>query len=396
MTHANETRENYNFEPPSQLIDYPKMGSSIGYEPEEFEENNAKKGAGWPTAETRPVEEDADTIVVNREQLVNALRNASQGDLIWVPGWVTIDLTGEHEIDVGAEDVTLASDRGAHSEGARLDVTDATYMRDRTVRRLFNITSDGFRATGFRLTGPQTTHNKWESYEINSPMSGLEINADYVEIDNIVGRGWGHTPVNFGRGGWIERPHLHHCDLVDNPQDALGYGVAVRHAHPLIQYNYFDNCRHAIAGSGHEDCSYIARYNLLGPRGILHAIDMHARESKDGSSHQAGKRLSVHHNEVLFTQNRVNGKPQEAIKLRDVPLEGAQILDNRFHHPRTRYSESKTGTHGSAILLDLEKRPATELPESLEEAGIQVRGNVSYDGPLEEGLGPAGYMTEDS
>lgn len=380
-------REAYTYEPPDDLFDeYPHVGASSAYDPTKFDEGHPKQGAGWPTASSRPRIEDADAVVIDRDSLVTALNSADEGDLIFIAPWAAIDLTGVHGQDVGAPNVTLASDLGPASEGGALVVTDSMPMQKKSVRRVFNITKPGFRATSFRLLGPQTTHNEWKDYETNRPMSGLELNAGYCEVDNLVGRGWGHCPVNVGRHGFVEKVHIHHCDLVDNPQDALGYGVATRHAAPLIQYCYFDNNRHSIAGSGHEDCSFIARYNVLGPRGILHAIDMHSHSSADGTRTQGGKRVSIHHNTVLFRENRVNSQPQEAVKLRDVPLEGGQILDNRFHHPRDRFDERHSGRNGDALLLTT---PAErESPETFEEVNIDVRGNYSAPGRLADNLGP--------
>lgn len=383
---AATTRDRYTHDPPAHLADHPGVGSGPRHDPAEFDENHPKEGSGRPTAGTRPRIEDADAVAINRDTLITALNTADKGDLIFIAPWATIDVTGVHNQDVGAPNVTLASDRGPDSEGGELVVHDSMPMKDKTVRRVFNITKPDFRATGFRLTGPQTTHNKWIGYEQNRPMSGLELNGDRPEVDNIVGRGWGHTPINIGRAGWVDKAHIHHCDLVDNPQDALGYGVAVRHAAPLIQRCYFDFNRHSIGGSGHSDCSYVARFNILGPNGILHAIDMHSNKSPDGKGTQGGKRISIHSNEVLFSKNTETGDLQEAVKLRDIPTEGGQILKNRFHHPSDRFNEQYCGTDGDAILLRPEGHG--KPPETFEEAGIEVRGNYSVEGDLADNLGP--------
>lgn len=384
MPDANSTRARYEYAPPTQLDDLTDIGAGSSYDPSAFAADEKAQGADWPVAGTKPTESDADDTPVNREQLVAALETAEKGDVIFVPGGTTIDLTGVHNQGVAAPNVTLASGRGNDSEGAELVVRDSMYMKDEEIRRVFNITEPGFRLTGLRLVGPQPTHDEWVSYEVNRPMSGIEVNADRVEIDNVVGRGWGHTPVNIGRAGFVEKAHVHHCDLVDNPQDALGYGVSMRHAEPLIQRCYFDNNRHSIAGSGHEDCSFIACYNLFGPHGVLHAIDMHCRNSDDGKSKQGGKRVSVHHNEVQFTRDRISGGPQEAIKLRGVPKEGARIVNNRFHHPSDRVDTVGPGRDGDAVLLEV---PDGEAP-SFNEAGIEVRDNFSPDEDLDDVFGP--------
>lgn len=383
---ARTTRENYTHEPPAHLAAHPSVGSGPGHDPAGFEQNHPKEGAGRPTAGTRPRIEDADAVAINRDSLIDALNTADNGDLIFIAPWATIDLTGVHGQDVGAANVTLASDRGPDSEGGELVVTDSMPMIDKTVRRVFNITKPDFRATGFRLTGPQTTHGEWIGYEQNRPMSGIELNADRPEVDNLVGRGWGHCPINIGRAGWVEQAHIHHCDLVDNPMDALGYGVAVRHAAPLIQRCYFDYNRHSIAASGHADCSFVARFNILGPHGILHAIDMHSNKSPDGKGTQGGKRVSIHSNEVLFSENTETGDPQEAVKLRGVPSDGGQILKNRFHHPNDRFDENASGSDGDAILLRPEGHGLH--PDTFEEAGLEVRANYAAEGDLAENLGP--------
>ena len=386
MPDANSTRRSYEYRPPNRLDDLNAIGASPSYDPGAFGAAERARGTDRPTAGTRPTEADADAVPETREQLTAALESAGEGDVVFVPGRAEIDLTGVHKQDVGAPNVTLASDRGPDSEGALLYVTDSMPYKQAkgNARHVFTIMQPGFRATGLRLVGPQTSHNEWKGYEENRPLTGLTINADDVELDNLVGRGWGHAPISIGRSGYVENTHVHHCDLVDNPQDALGYGVTTRHGEPLIQRCYFDNNRHSIAGSGYEDCSYVARDNLLGPQGILHAIDMHCRDSDDGASQQGGRRISVHHNEVLFTEDRTTGRPQEAIKLRGVPTEGARIVNNRFHHPPDRFDTVGPGRDGDAVLLEV---PDGDAP-TFEEAGIEIRDNLPSDEDPNGAVGP--------
>lgn len=375
MTDASDTRLGYNYEPPRELSRLDGMGSAPDYDPTAFAD-----GAGWPLAGTRPRIEDADSVPVNAAQLGDALSTASAGDLIFIPRWASINVDTLSETVVTANDVTLASDRGPDSEGGELHIVDTSWAST-TPRNVFRVEGAGFRLTGLRLTGVHLEHGDWVGYSTDQPTCCFEINGDNAEVDNVVGRGWGHSPFRFGTDSVALKPHVHHCDLVDNPQDALGYGTSVGQGDALIQKCYFDNNRHAIAGSGDLECAYTVRECVFGPRGILHQVDVHA----DG-----GKRFSVHHNAFLFTENRVDGSLQEAVKFRDVPSNGAEVIGNVLAHPPARYDETDTGANGDAVLLTTPT--GVTQPATMQDAGIEVRTNVATDEPLQAALGPAGWV----
>lgn len=360
------TRSSYEFAPPDRLDDFPFVGGAGGYHPDEFTQDPFEQGAGRPTGNAVS-KEDADTVVTTAEKLKKALTTADDGDVVWIHKNADIRLDDIPTVYIEADNVTLASARSDTCEGGRM------YLETESNDIQLYVKGQGFRATGFILEGP--TMEKWGtadefSYERHQPDTGISINGDDCEVDNCSIRGWGHAAIEVGRERLVEHTHIHHCDLVDNPATSLGYGVTVFHGNPLIQFNYFDNCRHAIAGDGASDCGYIARYNLFGPRTILHVCDMHPCEVSE-DKYIGGKRISVHHNECMATANYQTDYPQEFVKFREVPTHGAEVRYNVVHHPKDRFDEVGVGKSGDAFFLQTED----ENPETFKQAGIDVSNN---------------------
>ncbi len=184
------------------------------------------------------------------------------------------------------------------------------------------------RITGIRLEGPDMTTRRERH-------PGLGIYSAYrnLEVDNCEILGWSGTAIGIAgtggsdmqTGGYIHHNYIHHCQM-----KGLGYGVVVSGgAVSLIEANYFDYCRHAIAGSGVAGDGYEARYNICGPNWIStspHNFDMHGTTS--GSTTIAGDTIKIHHNTFMATG------PLDAfpIAIRGVPRDGAYIDHNWFHY----------------------------------------------------------------
>ena len=212
---------------------------------------------------------------------------------------VNIDLTGHSEIVIGANrakkpeepdkperDVPLGSyaliasptcTRGPRKLGPRIFVTDK-----RGGKPLFEISNSKTRISGFRLEGPTSGI---EPDQDNSE-SGIEIKPlgffgliDEIEISNMEMSQWSGAAIAVydntekeERGRMtnekvnavqIKNNFLHH-----NRHYGLGYGVVVgRGAYALIEYNVFDENRHAIAGDSSDNkrdfSGYTARENLI-------------------------------------------------------------------------------------------------------------------------------------
>lgn len=75
-----------------------------------------------------------DRVVETLDGFERALEGASPADVVFIPGDVRIDATGVSEIDVGADSVVLASDRGVDgSEGAEIIANDYASVNTRSV-----------------------------------------------------------------------------------------------------------------------------------------------------------------------------------------------------------------------------------------------------------------------
>lgn len=376
----------YTYKKPDLVSNYTDIGGGNGYNSDEFDKSDFQEGAGWPTGD-RVQHTDADVVIVeNSAAFLDAVRNVSKGETIYVDGNATLKIPAV-TISIDVDDVTIASGRGYDGDGAVIESDD-------NPNPLFEVSGDGFRLTGIRFDFPQTERIEWPGYGSGKMSKVVVINGNGAEVDNCVFRGCGHTGVALGFANKIEDTHIHHNDMVDNPMGGFGYGVIVRRAEPLIQYNYFDNNRHSIAADGQRDCYYVARYNFQGENSRLHVFDMHEHKltatdveelqqrysdwDQRGLSEGdliGGKRFSIHHNIVMHSKN-------EAMKIRAEPLEGGQINKNWFFHgaePRGIGSETEAVnlTHSHA--------------GSFEEVGIELRSNLyGESGPDDIGIPRAG------
>lgn len=340
----------YNHPIPDQLSDFPTIGGGDGYRPNRFREPDYPCGG-------RVARTDANYVVETADELERAINDrAGRGEVVWIPGDVAVDVTGLERLEP-APGVIVASDRGmGGSSGALLYTADNPFP-------LFKLSGADSRLTGIRFKAPVTTHVEWDWRKEGT---GVSVRADDVEIDNCVFRGWGHACVEIGRGGFVDRTHIHHNHFVDNPMEALGYGTVVHHGDPLVQSNYFDYNRHAIAADGAPDCSYTAQFNFCGPRTILAPFDMHREnEVKENGGEQAGKRFEIVENVVMSQYRDSDSWPMVAAFIRGVPLEQSVIAHNQFIHSET----DGVGGNGEAYKL---------AAPSLEESNVTVTGNY-YD-----------------
>jgi len=268
-------------------------------------------------------------IVDTRDELLSALQNARSGDVIYVEGNANIDMSGYVDIYVPAG-VTIASNRGENgAAGGRIyqnrlttDTSPAEYWPP-----LFKPSGAGARFTGLRIEGPDKT--------TNAPDARCAIHAYYwMEVDNCEIWGWSHAGImalyrpgdvsDMKNGGYFHHNHIHHCQM-----SGLGYGIVMSDgAVSLIEANYFDYCRHAIAGDGIAGEGYEARYNICGPNATSHIFDMHGKPNPSGSGTIAGDTIRIHHNTFMATE------PLHAfpVCIRGVPRDGAYIDHNWFYY----------------------------------------------------------------
>ncbi len=289
-----------------------------------------------------------------RDQLLDALRQAKPGQVIYIRDDAEIDLSGEWEIEIPAG-VTLASGRGREgSLGARL------YTKTQEKRTLFQVTGGGVRITGLRIQGP--------SVEIDGPgceqidPTGIRIthtisetNPDpvhrRVEIDNceLWAWQWAAIATQGVTGVHVHHNHIHHnrreektedgmgCGKANKTHYGLGYGVVTSQGHVLVEANIFDNNRHDIASNGKPGSSYTAKYNLVLDGAIQHSFDMHGGKDRNDGTDIAGDVIEIHYNTFLQAN-----KP--AVKIRGIPQCGASVFHNRFRHTLEQDAIQQCGT----------------------------------------------------
>lgn len=280
-------------------------------------------------------------VVTNLSNLNYRLQTAVSGDIIFIPGNISINV-GSTTLVV-KEGVTLASDRGHNgSQGALLYTTvgDA---------EMIHTTGDGARVTGLRIKGPKEAN--WPdggpaargivNGYAHASGTGNWTGHEAVYVDNCEIWGWDHAAVHMNYGQtWVMSNKIY-----NNQEWGLGYGVALMGASfAYVFNNEFAFNRHCVAGTGHNVQTYWAFHNLI--TGADHPpFDMHREEESCpngpdcvNNSHTAGQTIWIDHNTIeVVPSGNVPPAPytsgaQEAIYIRGIPSNQAIITDNWFAH----------------------------------------------------------------
>ncbi len=220
---------------------------------------------------------------------------------------------------------------------------------------------ENVRVTGIRLEGPDTTTD-----EVDRPACGIFSTYRNLEVDNCELLGWNGAAISLNQtgdvsdvktGGYIHHNYFHH-----NQGNGLGYGVMVTYGSVcLVEANYFDYCRHAIAGSGLAGDGYEARYNICGPNwpaSSAHNFDMHGKPDPSGSGTIAGDWMLIHHNTFMVTEPE-NSFP---IMIQGVPRVGAYIHNNWFYYTQEAPVWQSNGKGNVSVASNL-IGPAGDLHE---------------------------------
>lgn len=260
---------------------------------------------------------EADVVVSTRSELLSAFDRASRGNVIYVDDDAEIDLS-ERRITVPAG-VTLASGRGRDGSAGGL------ISADRRTSRMLQVYDDDVRISGLRFRGHRVGYYDPSGDIWANASLAVRAYAD-CEVDNCEFFGWTHAAVGIGQHGSDpidSAAHVHHCSFHDNMMSGLGYGVVVYRGDPLIEYSYFDQNRHSIAGGGRAGCSYEARYNVQGPTNLLFGFEMHS---------PGGDEIRIHHNTFELVERR-DGRSTPAVVVRGTPSTGAWVENNWFYNP---------------------------------------------------------------
>ncbi|RRJ30719.1 hypothetical protein [Halocatena pleomorpha] len=254
---------------------------------------------GFAARKGRVRRADATHVVESVADLRSAL--STPDATVWLPSGTELRLDDSVSMPISiAANVTLASDRGINGPGARITVPT-------TVSTVFRSPGTGIRVTGLRVVGPETGY--FDPRSKPQPASSyyaraFEFTGDDIEIDHCELAGWTHATVSLGAGDAPTGSHVHHNAIHHNQMETLGYGLDLRNGTHLIEWNYFDHNRHAVAAFGHRENGYEARFNVVGPHAVRHTFDMH-RLSENLDNYTgllAGEYLRVHHT-VFETTN---------------------------------------------------------------------------------------------
>ena len=243
------------------------------------------------------------------DELRDALGNAKEGQVVFIPGDVEIDMTGRKRLSIPAG-VTLASTRGHQGAEGALVFSDT-----QGVRGLFATAGDCVRIAGLRIRGPHPHRTAVpDSLGILTTHFGFEV--DNCDISAFA------CLAIYVRAG-ARRAYVHHNYIHHNQRHGLGYGVDVDDSDVLIEANLFDWCRHHICGgNGTAGTGYEARYNICRLNANGHLFDMHGQASGSGI---AGDWMNIHHNTFM--------SKVQSIGIRGTPSQGAKIHHNWFHNP---------------------------------------------------------------
>ena len=253
-------------------------------------------------------------VVGNKAELIEVLRKARPGMVVYVRDEATIDMTGADDQTIPGG-VTLASGRGRDGSQGAL-VYSGSLTDEAKFIPLFKTGGKGVRVTGLRLRGPLAEIGD-HHYDQIKIANGLRADHKDLEVDNCELWAWNKWAIDLAVAGGAR---VHHNYIHHTRRWGYGYGVWVRGGgKALIEANLFDFSRHHIGSGAQADSSYEARYNICLEHDVQPSFDRH------GSAEKAGASTLIHHNEF-------RNADEPAILLRGNPLVEARFHDNWFYH----------------------------------------------------------------
>lgn len=254
---------------------------------------------------------------------------ATSGEVIFIPGTMTLDLTNIAQIVV-PQGVTIASDRGKNSSLGALLKRPNGYEHEAGYTwadiNTFKIAGSNVRITGLRLEGNMTPNSSdpIEPYGENQYTYGFAFyGAASPVIDNCEIRGWSQAGILYD--AVTGTPKVNHCYIHSNQARGDGYGICTQNStvNIIIEGCLFDNNRHSVCGEGTAGEMYEVRYcKHLGHGNHIggHHFDIH----QDGAGgHFAGKLYRIHHNTVLSSI-------EACVAIRCPPATGIYVDHNEF------------------------------------------------------------------
>ncbi len=311
-----------------------------------------------------------DYIVTNETELRAALEVAKSGEVIFIPGYVQMELGDANQgicktLNI-PQGVTLASNRGyvypdgTISTGALLttSVFSSTPM--------ITVAMPDIRITGLTIQGPdpgqhlahhkrsfttysETTHGHAYYYQLRT-VTGVQVTADNFRFDNCEISAFNNVAIALrpkNSGVAIVNAKIHNNYIHHNQINGLGYGVSLTKAYCEVYSNYFNYNRHSIAGSGYPDSGYKAFCNVEFGASLSTYFDMHGGYDRNKTYVEefAGEYVEIYHNTFLGDR--------EPFNLRGFPTSHRTFEYNICYLPFDSYGKIKyTGVdeNGESII----------------------------------------------
>jgi hypothetical protein len=283
--------------------------------------------------------QDATVIVRNRAALVEAI--TTPGAVIWIPGRVTINLTGYSNLTI-APNVTIASNRHlGGGTGALLRFDDYAH--------LFTVPQGSARVTGLRLRGPYTKYRDFMTDDATyaHAASGITFEGTSGIVDNCEMWGWTAYAIGAGTRDTPTQMWIHHSEIHHNQMGGLGYALESFNGLSLVEWNYFSHYRHVVSGYGYKTNGYEFRCNVIGPPGnadpARFPCDMHSLGEQPNfpqGVQTAGKYINAHHNVFALTEENA------------MSISGTPTMYARFCNNWTAHSKGGDGPGEPAVYID--------------------------------------------
>lgn len=275
--------------------------------------------------------------------LLDALSRVKEGQVIFIPSGVCIDLTTHIYIEEFVLDIppgiTLAGDRGHEGAEGALFTSDAL-----KTPIMVRVGGPDVRITGLRFRGPNAKrymehHRKsfgpgggGHSYYYRFPVSRC-ISTEFprLTVDNCEISAFSRCAVFLGKGDehHVHHNYIHHCQY-----NGLGYGVSHNASVSLTEYNLFETNRHSIAGTGRPGSGYVARHNVVAGESLSHCFDMHGGRDRKDNTNIAGTSIEITNNTFY--------PPERPIAIRGEPESACRIQQNWF----VRHATAKEAVFG--------------------------------------------------
>jgi PKD repeat protein len=263
--------------------------------------------------------------VTSLDSLKMYLSKAKAGDIIFIHPGVTINFNGSATVSIPSG-VTLASDRGNNSTGAKLTKTQSTGgWKD----AMLTTGGNNVRITGLVLEGEMLAESESPIISESLYLKGVTcFGHSGLEIDNCELRGWAYAAVFCDHCPTVGRPTIHHCYIHHNTACGEGYGCNVNYGDMLMEGNVLDWNRHSFTGGGQQGEKAEVRYNRhLGHGCAQGSAHWDVHEAEAGGAF-AGEEYHIHHNTVDQCDCCATGKCSAVLHIRENPTVGVYYENN--------------------------------------------------------------------